>query len=527
MTRGLARASMGSVVTLSLRQRVLWWILAIHAAAFGFEFAVFGRNLTRTSEQESLELAGGLVGNLRSQIRPEGGLNAARILGWEEWNRFEDALILDGNLALAADGAVVPQGIALNPLGSSRRGPEFDATTVYSNMYLAQRTGRAVDDVAGGRVLPIDMPGGVWGTCWYRIDRDQGRTTRLVRTVLVLFGVTTLLIAATLYIVLRNEVLGPVARLTAAARRVASGDLEASVEPPAREGELRELARAFNGMVGEVRDFNSRLEREVRDATEQARAAEQAAMAERRLAATGKLAAGVAHEINNPLGGLLNAVERLRREDLPPQKRAQYFELLAGGLERIRDTVGKLLRLTPRQSTRAVLSLSVPALDAIGLVRHRASRVGVTLTISDGRHSSDSENLPDELARTLAALPGVMGDANELGQAILNLLVNALDALETRGGGRIDVVLRSGYVDGLGACVLLDVHDDGPGVSREELPRLLDPFYTTKDAGKGTGLGLSLVHSVVIGHGGRLELGSERGRGFHVRITMPAREQEG
>ena len=514
---------MGRVVTLSLRQRVLLWILAIHAAAFGVEFALFGRNLAHTSEQESLELAGGLVGNLRSQIRPEGGLNAARILGWEEWSRFEDALILDGNLALASDGSVVPQGIALNPLGSSRRGPEFDAATVYSNMYLAQQSGRAVDDVAGGRVLPIDMPGGVWGTCWYRIDRDQGRTTRLVRTFLLLFGVTTLLIAATLYFVLRSEVLTPVSRLTVAARRVAAGDLEASVEPPAREGELRELAQAFNGMVGEVRDFNARLEREVRDATEQARAAEQAAMTERRLAATGKLAAGVAHEINNPLGGLLNAVERLRREDLPPQKRAQYLELLAGGLERIRDTVGKLLRLTPRQSTRAALSLAVPALDAIGLVRHRAARAGVTLSVSDGSRVSEAEVLPEELARALAELPRVTGDANELGQAILNLLVNSLDALDARGGiGRIDVVLRSGYVDGLGACVLLDVHDDGPGVAREELPRLLDPFYTTKDAGKGTGLGLSLVHSVVVGHGGRLELESDRGRGFHVRIALPA-----
>lgn len=515
-------------MSLSLRQRVLLWIVLIHAAAFGFEFALFGRNLARTSEQESLELAGGLVGNLRSQIRPGGGLNAASILGWDEWGKFEDALILDGNLALAPDGSVVPQGIALNPLGSSRRGPEFDAGTVYSNMYLAQSTGRPVDDVEGGRVLPIDMPGGVWGTCWYRIDRDQGRTTRLVRTFLLLFGVTTLAIAATLYFVLRSEVLAPVSRLTAAARRVAAGDMEVSVPTTTRAGELGELTRAFNGMVAEVRDFNARLEREVRDATAQARAAEQAAMTERRLAATGKLAAGVAHEINNPLGGLLNAVERLRREDLPAPKRAQYLELLAGGLERIRDTVGKLLRLTPRQSTRAPLSLAVPVLDAVGLVRHRAARSGVALSVSDGAHASESEVLPEELSRSLAELPRVVGDANELGQVVLNLLVNALDALDSRpGGGRIELVLRGGYVEGLGACVLLDVHDDGPGVASEELPRLLDPFYTTKDAGKGTGLGLSLVHSVVVGHGGRLDLQSERGRGFHVRIALPVRGEGG
>jgi signal transduction histidine kinase len=173
---------------------------------------------------------------------------------------------------------------------------------------------------------------------------------------------------------------------------------------------------------------------------------------------------------------------------------------------------------------RAPLSLAVPVLDAVGLVRHRAARSGVVLSISDGAHASAAEVLPEELARTLAELPRVVGDANELGQVVLNLLVNALDALDSRpGGGRIELVLRGGYVEGLGACVLLDVHDDGPGVASEELPRLLDPFYTTKDAGKGTGLGLSLVHSVVVGHGGRLDLQSERGRGFHVRIALPVR----
>lgn len=509
-------------MALTLQKRVLVWIVLIHAAAFGVEFALFGKNLARTTEQEALELAGGLVGNLRSQIRPSGALNAARILNWEEWASFEDALILDRNLALDAEGAVVPQGIALSPLGSFQRGAGFDYATVYSNIYLAVRTGEPVDDVEGGRVLPIDMPGGVWGACWYRIDPGLGRTARLVRTFVALLGLTTLLIAATLYFVLRREVLTPVERLTAAARRVAAGDLDVRVEGGSAGGEFGELTRAFNGMVAEVRGFNERLEHEVQDATQQARTAEQAAMAERRLAATGKLAAGVAHEINNPLGGLLNAVERLKKDDLPAPKRLQYLELLTSGLERIRDTVGKLLRLTPRNSVRVPLSLVVPVLDAASLVRHRAARAGVTLVISDGREWSESEVLPPELARSLGQLPRVLGDANELGQAVLNLLVNALDALDTRaGGGRIEIVLRASYEPELGPVVQLDVHDDGPGVAREELARLVDPFYTTKDPGKGTGLGLSLVHSVVVGHGGRLALESQPGRGLHVRIALP------
>jgi signal transduction histidine kinase len=327
-----------------------------------------------------------------------------------------------------------------------------------------------------------------------------------------------------LFVVLRRDVLDPVSRLTAAARRVASGELSARVDSTSRNDELGELSRTFNAMVAEVEDFNRRLEDEVKQATGKARDAERAAMAERRLAATGKLAAGVAHEINNPLGGLINAVERLKRGDLPAEKRAQYFDLLTSGLERIRDTVGTLLRLTPRQSKRGPLDLSQPVLDAIGLVRHRAARANVALVVSDGRTWCDGEALPEELARSFAELPRVLGDTHEMGQAVLNLLVNALDALETvpaEAARRIEVVLRSAYEDGLGPAVTLDVHDNGPGVAADELGKLVDPFYTTKESGKGTGLGLAMVQSVVTGHGGRLVLDSAPGRGFHVHLALP------
>jgi signal transduction histidine kinase len=481
-------------MSLSLSQRVLLWIVLIHVAAFAIEFALFGERLLRTSEREVRELVGGVVAQLRSQIQPGGGLNAARILAWD-WTSFEDVILLDDNLVRHPDGSVRPQGIALNPIGSSHRPADFDYQTVYGNLYLATRSGEAVEDVAGGRVVPIDTERGMWGACWYRIDPELGRTTKLVRSFLLLIAGSTALVGTTMYFLLRRGVLDPVSRLTRASRRVADGDLSARVEVPRGGDELAELARTFNAMVGEVQGFKERLAREVEIATEKARAAEQAAMADRRLAATGKLAAGIAHEINNPLGGLLNAVERLQRDDLAREKRAQYLALLAGGLERIRDTVGKLLRFTPRPAQASAVDVAVPVLDAVGLVRHRAQRSGVALVVSDGVHSSESEQLPEELARSLAALPHVLGDAGDIGQAMLNLLVNALDALEgsAPGSGRIEVVLG----------------------------QLLDLFYTTKDVGKGTGLGLALVHSVVTQHGGRLELQSAAGRGFHARIALP------
>ncbi len=95
-----------------------------------------------------------------------------------------------------------------------------------------------------------------------------------------------------------------------------------------------------------------------------------------KMASIGQLAAGVAHEINNPLGGMLNAVEVLGREDLEPQRREQYLELVRGGLERIRGTVGRVLRLAPRESRAEPTSVSGPLGDALGLIEHRAQTDG-------------------------------------------------------------------------------------------------------------------------------------------------------
>jgi signal transduction histidine kinase len=229
-------------------------------------------------------------------------------------------------------------------------------------------------------------------------------------------------------------------------------------------------------------------------------------MTQRRLAAMGELAAGIAHEINNPLGGLQNAVARLRAGDLEPEREARYFGLLERGLERIGRTVRQLLRFTPRALEHAPVDLLDVANDAADLVRHRAERQGV------------------ELALDAATGPGTAlchGARNELGQAVLNLLVNALDALEDGGtrdpsGPRIAIEIGT-----LADRVELRVADNGPGVAAGEIAKLSDLFYSTKEVGRGSGLGLSLVHNAIRAHGGEVELESLPGRGFTVLIRLP------
>jgi len=162
----------------------------------------------------------------------------------------------------------------------------------------------------------------------------------LLRYVLPAFLFSSVLLTLGTFVALRRFVLDPVERLARGARAVAGGDLSVRVEPPRRGDELARLIETFNVMTARVARFSEELEREVERATDAARRAEAAAMTQRRLAAMGELAAGIAHEINNPLGGLVNAAEVLGREDLPADKRRRYVALLSGGLERIRRTVG-------------------------------------------------------------------------------------------------------------------------------------------------------------------------------------------
>lgn len=501
-------------MNLSLRKRVLLILVAVNAAVAALLFGYLTPEVARFWRAGALQVSQDVVYAVRGTIQPQGRLNVARILQWPFWPQFADAVIVDSNLSLGP-GGWQPQGVALNPLGSLGRSSEIDRGRVYEALAMAVRSGAVVDEVEGGRAVPIEVPGGVWGACWYRVRNAPSVADLLWRYFLPGFLISTVLLSAGTFFALSRFVLDPLGRLARGARTVAAGDLSVRVAEPARKDEIADLIRGFNSMTAEVEGFNKRLAQEVEHAREEARRAEAAAMTQRRLAAMGELAAGIAHEINNPLGGLENAVEVLAREQLPPDKRRQYFQLLAGGLERIRLTVGRLLHLAPREARSTEFALVEPVGDAIALVAHRAARAKVEIVLGDGKPGS-----PEEVLARLARLPRFIGKSHELGQAVLNLLVNALDALEELpdGGGRIEVRLERE-----GDALALSVSDNGPGVPADALPRVADLFYTTKAPGKGTGLGLAIVHNVAVAHGGGLELESRPGAGFRATLRLPLR----
>ncbi len=501
----------------SLRVPLVTLVIVVNLATFGALAWVTVRIAQEdraAAEQRRDDFALGLVADIlddRSNVRTQFLL---------EQSLWAHGLVADVIVAQApkrdASGRFGVEGVYVNPQGRAQRASTFDEQAVLGGIHSAVESGERLALADGGIVQPIRLPNGDrWGGCWYLPLERGGVAASVLGRLVPWFALTLLAATLVTLVAVRRLVLDPVQNLAAAAGRVEAGDLDARAVEPARNDELAALVRGFNAMTATVQHFSQSLEREVALATDQARRAEAAAMTQRRLAATGELAAGIAHEINNPLGGLLNAVERLEHGDLSAERRQEYFNLVRNGLERMRATVGRLLRLSPRNPDVRAVAFASPIGDALGLVHHRALLQNVRFVLEDGQGRERDAFEADALALWAACAP-IRAAANELGQAVLNLFVNALDALEARPAGTVRVRLEQ-----LGDLQRLTVSDDGPGVDAETLARAADPFFTTKEQGRGTGLGLAIVHHVAAAHGGRVLLWSQPGAGFRVELEVP------
>ncbi|MBI2191136.1 MAG: hypothetical protein HYU36_04050 [Planctomycetes bacterium] len=235
------------------------------------------------------------------------------------------------------------------------------------------------------------------------------------------------------------------------------------------------------------------------------RAREQVAQSRERMARIGEISAGVAHTVRNPLHGLLNCVDILKRK-VPPQDAAQeILDLMSEGLTRIDTVTQRLLRLSrdePLQKT---------ATDLNDLVREAFHFIDVKA----GKKSV-------RVALDLADLPPVRVDPNRLSEAILNVLHNAVDAC--RPTDAVTVRTRLYGVPAQG--IRMEVEDSGEGIPKQHLGQVFDPFFTSKPIGEGTGLGLSITKRVIEEHGGKVTLESEVGNGTLVTFFLPFQASE-
>lgn len=516
----------------SIKTPIVSLIVLSNVVVFGLLLWVFQSAVRRDAEALAKDYTLQLNTHLSEAVDIFGRVRARTILEWRAWRRFEDVLVVQ-EPTRDATGKWRVGGVYLNPLGVRSRRADFDEQEVLGQVAAAVEAGTLMES-GSRRILPFGRrpeTGRAWGgvVVW---DRPLEFASTESDKLLLVFAGLLLTVALAFIVLLRRLVLEPVERLAGAATRLEAGDLSARVQLEGdRSDELGLLGARFNDMAARMESHSAELEDAVDEATERVKTAESAAMTQRRLAATGELAAGIAHELNNPLGGLINAVEALKKPELKPERRTEYLALVSGGLARMGETVGRLLRLSPREANLANVPLGRSLLDAIGLVRHRAQGLGVDVLVA--RDGSQVDAHGPEARALIETLPSVRGSANELGQAFLNLLVNAVDAIEeareeglTHGGARsitigLDDALDWAHEVGGTSSVRLTFTDDGPGIDEELLARVADAFFTTKEQGKGTGLGLAIVHNIVAAHGGRVLLEGRPGLGLRVIIELP------
>jgi two-component system NtrC family sensor kinase len=244
------------------------------------------------------------------------------------------------------------------------------------------------------------------------------------------------------------------------------------------------------------------------DITEWATAQDRWAQSEK-LAAIGQLAAGVMHEINNPLAtvaacaeGLALRIEEMRRAGaVVPENTDEYTKIIEEEVQRCKRIIDSLLTFSrPKSVEKSSTDLNAVIEQALFLVKHHDRFRNLRLqTILD------------------PALEQVPANAEQLIQVFIALLINAADAMNEQGA--ITIRTRRGLSDA--EAVIAEVIDEGKGIPRTELPKIFEPFYTTKPPGRGTGLGLSICYSIIAGHGGRIEVDSAVGAGTTFRILLP------
>jgi signal transduction histidine kinase len=306
--------------------------------------------------------------------------------------------------------------------------------------------------------------------------------------VMVVAAAGAIVICAVLVLTLGYMVSRPMIELQDKIERVREGDMNVTVSFADRNDEIGDLGRDFNAMVGQLRESRMEIQRLYRTQISRAE----------HLATLGELAAGLAHEIRNPLAGIAGVMDIVGR-DLPESSPAHdVLQEVRGEVLRVNRIVTDLLETArPKAAEYRASDFNATVEHAVSFARRQTQAKTVNLAFS-----------PD------TQLGPVEHDSAQIHQVMLNLLLNSIQAIEGPGEVRVEV----GHANG---AATVAVSDNGGGIAPEHLPNIFRPFYTTK--GKGTGLGLSLAKRIVEDHGGQIEVHSEVGHGTRFDVTLPVR----
>jgi two-component system NtrC family sensor kinase len=384
------------------------------------------------------------------------------------------------------------------------------------------RQGRVFRNATGSRMLGLATPIsnekacygchpsaqrvlGVLDTVISLDDVDRELNTAYAAVVFFSAG-SGLIICIVSGLMLTRLVNRPLARLARGIERVTNGDLS-PVELDGRRDEIAIITARFNAMMeelkrsrAEIHDLNAKLRDKVEEGTEKLQKAEAQLVQAGKLVAMGELAAGIAHEINNPLTGVLTYSTLLLKDASEPELK-EDLQVIVDETTRCRDIVKKLLDFARRDKPqKKPANLNKVIRDTLKLLRNQALFQNIEL------HEDFDGNLPESRL-----------DMNQIKQVLMNMFINAAEAMKGTGALRIETkTCREPR------CIEAAITDTGPGIPKDKLDKIFEPFYTSKGSGRGTGLGLAVSLGIIKEHGGTIDVESYVGRGTTFRIRLPS-----
>jgi two-component system NtrC family sensor kinase len=401
----------------------------------------------------------------------------------ERGRGFGSALVDSSGKVLVAGGRFAGAGVAgaapawIQPMLEVQTPAQVGVVTreftADKTPYIGARTAARVAGVSAITAIPRSAA--------YLTARELLDNLMLVSMALIVAG-------AVVALLISHRLTKPLEQLALGAERIGQGDFDTRVHAESSD-EIGALAVAFNGMASGLQERERALIQ-----------AQRALVHSEKMAAFGQLGAGIAHEVNNPLAGILGHAQLAIRRLGPDNPAKASLDLIAQETRRCSDIIKNLMRFA-RQDTPQFQP--VDANEA----------VGAALSIVDHQLSLHGIRIVRELG---LGLPQVNGDINQLQQVLVNLAINAQQAM---AGQRGELSVRTRAV---GGQVQIELQDSGPGISPELQKRIFEPFFTTKAAGQGTGLGLSVSYGIIESHGGRIEVRSAPGQGATFVISLPA-----
>ena len=362
-----------------------------------------------------------------------------------------------------------------------------DRAFVVNSWYITAY--RPVEDIFGDRIGMLAV-----GVLEEKYDAIRNRAI----TVFAIITLAGVIVAAVLGYILGRRLFKPVHRLIEASKEVSQGELSPEIGPMPK-GEIGVLQQTFTEMLESLRE---------RDRQQKADSEIKLLQSEKQ-ASIGRLAAGVAHEINNPLTGVLTFTHMLLRRDDLAEDIKEDLNTIVGATERVREIVKGLLDFSRQTEIKPELTdINALIRKAMNLVENQALVKGVMICFDP------EENLPK---RTI--------DVNQMESVIINILINAIDSMEPGGHIIINTSLTLSTEKYSKKGIEITIIDTGCGISPENLDKLFEPFFTTKEVGKGTGLGLSVSYGIVERHGGTIRVKSKVGQGSTFIIWLPLEEK--